>query len=63
MPKHLFTLCVNGERHNCPVRRPPERALGARVTVPAVGIAFSAKRKNAQAETLSDILFTKMNVD
>ena len=28
-----------------------------------VGIAFTAKRKSAQAETLSDILFTKMNVD
>jgi len=28
-----------------------------------VGIAFSAKRKNADAETLSDILFTRLNVD
>ena len=28
-----------------------------------VGIAFSAKRKNADAETISDIMFTRLNVD
>ena len=28
----------------------------------SVGIAFSDKRKRSQADTLSDILFTKMNV-
>ena len=29
----------------------------------SVGIAFADKRKSSHADTLSDIIFTKMNVD
>ena len=48
----------------------PEQYLGCPATsatverlFSSVGIAFADKRKRSHADTLSDIIFTKMNVD